>query len=94
MAAEQIGKARCPLCASEKATLSLSKKGLACLTCMGCSCQIFARSERSDEKLRALAIGAKPPEAPPAPASKPAAKKVEAPPSDARAVADAWDPFR
>jgi hypothetical protein len=34
--------------------VSLSSKKLPCLTCNGCNIQLFARSDRSDELVRAL----------------------------------------
>lgn len=49
----RIGLGSCPVCASPKAHYTLSKKGLVCVTCNGCNFQGFARSERSDEILRA-----------------------------------------
>jgi len=97
MPAELIGKGKCPLCGSLKATVSLTKKKLACLTCAACSCQVFARSERSDEKLRSLIEGAaqppKPAE-PPAPAPKPEKKPAEKEPAAAPAKSrDDWDVY-
>ncbi len=83
----RIGTGRCPVCASGKAHYTLSKKGLVCVTCNGCNFQGFARSERSDELLRAniapAAAEAAPAEAtPPAATAAPAAKvdQVETPP--------------
>lgn len=64
MAAELIGRCRCPLCGSTKARLTLAKSMLAVLTCNGCNFQGFARSDRSDEALRALIV-------PDAPAAEP-----------------------
>ncbi len=96
MAAERIGAARCPLCSHNRARLSLSKSGLACLTCDGCNLQLFARSARSDDLLRRLhlpdqapAAAAQPAPAPPSPptpttASKPAATPAPAPAPDVR----------
>jgi len=100
MAAELLGVGACPVpgCGSKKARVTLSKSGLACLTCLGCQAQIFARSERSDAGLRSCIIPADaPPAAPevkggvlegePAPSPKvPAKQKAER-------KADAWDPF-
>lgn len=63
----RIGAARCPLCGSKKASLGVSAKGLAYLTCNSCNSQTFARSDRSDEALRALHI----PEAQAAPFAHP-----------------------
>jgi hypothetical protein len=62
MAAEEnlIGKGTCPVCGSEKARFTISKKQLACMTCNACNCQIFARSDFSDEKLRACVRPAAP----------------------------------
>lgn len=53
MAAEAIGTIRCGICGSPKARVSLSKRGLAVITCHACNTQAFARSERSDELVRA-----------------------------------------
>ncbi len=72
MAAELIGPARCPLC-SGRARLSLAKSKLTVLTCNGCNCQIFARSDRSDEALRARLLPADKDPAPAAPVPAPAA---------------------
>jgi hypothetical protein len=55
VAAELIGRCKCPLCGGV-ARLSLAKTQLSVLTCNGCNFQGFARSDRSDEKLRALLI--------------------------------------
>lgn len=57
--AERIGRARCPVCAFERASLSVSRKGLSYVTCPvprdgGCGQQTFARSDASDARLRAL----------------------------------------
>lgn len=69
--ANALGRGRCPLCDSKRASLSFSVKNLACLTCNTCNSQVFARSDRSDDLLRALIL---PPEveAPPIPAPEPA----------------------
>ena len=56
MAAELIGRCRCPVCGSDKARLTLAKSQLAVLTCNGCNFQGFARSGTSDEKLRSFVI--------------------------------------
>ncbi|KQW76594.1 hypothetical protein [Methylibium sp. Root1272] len=69
MAAESIGRCTCPLCRSDRARLSLAKSGLPVLTCNGCNIQLFARSDRSDELVRALIVH----EAPPPPADDPPA---------------------
>ncbi len=76
MAAELIGRSRCPLCSSDKARLSLSKRGLSCLTCDGCNLQVFARSDNSDTRLRALVI-----REPAVPAPEPAPEPAPAPPA-------------
>lgn len=87
-----IGKGACPVCSSMKATFTLSKKGLVCCTCMACSCQVFARSERSDELLRKRIEGAPAPK--PADPAPPKAKDKEkekdpAPPP----AGDTWDVY-
>ena len=48
-----IGQGACPVCGSIKARFSVSKKQLCCMACNTCNSQIFARSDFSDEKLRA-----------------------------------------
>ena len=63
MAAEKIGDGVCPLCRSASARVSLSKSGLAVMTCNACNAQIFTRSGRSDEIVRGF-IRAAPPAAP------------------------------
>jgi hypothetical protein len=50
--ARQIGRGTCPVCDSDRARFSLSKKDLVCVTCDGCNIQIFARSATSDALLR------------------------------------------
>lgn len=77
----KLGTGRCPVCGSVKARYTLSAKQLAVITCNACNFQGFARSEHSDEKLRALIT----PEAAPAPAPAadqppPAAPVVATPP--------------
>lgn len=52
----EIGRARCPICSTDRARLRVSSKSLAYITCDTCNAQVFARSDRSDEKLRALHI--------------------------------------
>lgn len=103
MAAELIGRCRCPVCSSDKARLSLAKSRLVVITCNGCNFQGFARSDRSDEKLRALLIAepkepqqepqaatpAPAPAAPPAPAPKP----NTTPSTQADAKPAAWGAF-
>lgn len=56
MAAESLGRCRCPVCKSDKARLTLAKSQLVVLTCNGCNFQGFARSDKSDELLRARLI--------------------------------------
>lgn len=75
MAAELIGRCRCPLC-SGTARLSLAKTGLAVVTCNGCNFQGFARSDNSDARLRALVV-----REPAAPAPEPAPEPAPAPPA-------------
>jgi hypothetical protein len=74
MAAQQLGRGRCPLCGDTNARVSLSKNGYAVLTCAanGCGLQLFTRGEGADEKVRDL-IGT------PAPAPAPAADPAPAP---------------
>ena len=55
MAAERIGKARCPLCRGV-ASVSLSKSQLTVLTMNCCQAQLFTRSDRSDSLVRALLL--------------------------------------
>jgi hypothetical protein len=52
----EIGRARCPICSTDRARLRVSAKSLAYITCDSCNAQVFARSDRSDEKLRALHV--------------------------------------
>lgn len=52
MANGAIGLYRCPCCGSEKARVTVSKAGLAVVTCNRCHCQMFARSEVSDDHIR------------------------------------------
>ncbi len=69
----RLGTGRCPVCGSIKARYTLSAKGLAVITCNACNFQGFARSEHSDEKLRALITpeaAPAPPPPPPAPAPR------------------------
>ena len=77
MAAEPLGRCKCPVCASTKARLSLSKSGLATLTCNACNFQGFARSGTSDELLRARIVT----DAPAAPAPAPATLAPTPPPA-------------
>lgn len=50
---QKIGTGVCPVCTSNKAQFTVTKKQLVCMTCNACNCQIFSRSDRSDELLRA-----------------------------------------
>lgn len=77
----EIGAARCPLCSSGKASLRLSTRGLVYLTCNACNCQLFARSERSDEALRNLQLAAPAPAPVDVPPPKP--QPVVPPPDQA-----------
>lgn len=84
MAAETIGRCRCPVCASDKARLSLAKSGLPVVTCNACNFQGFARSDNSDRQLRALLLptaGLPAPAAAPAPAEPPPPAAPAAPPA-------------
>lgn len=76
MAAEQIGRCRCPVCKGDKARLTLAKSRLSVLTCNGCNLQVFARSDKSDELLRARLI---PEGAPSTPAPEPVRETPPAP---------------
>lgn len=73
MANEKIGTVRCPWCASDRASVTVTKSGLCAVTCNACHCQTFARSDYSDTKIRQamtpLPKEAAPPPAPPATAS-------------------------
>lgn len=83
----RLGTGRCPVCASSKARYTLSAKGLSVITCNACNFQGFARSERSDELLRAN-ITPEPAAAPAAPepvAAVVATKPPAAPPAPAAA---------
>ena len=82
MAAQQLGRGRCPLCGDEQARVSLSKNNLAVMTCMApaCGMQLFTRGEGADEKIRdRIVTTTEPPPAPPAPAPEPTAKPAPAP---------------
>lgn len=54
MADNLIGLGRCPVCGSDKAVFKFSTKSLAYSTCNACNVQIFARSDNSDSRLRAM----------------------------------------
>lgn len=71
MAAEKIGNARCPLCGGT-ARVSLSKNKLTVMTMNCCNAQLFTRSDRSDELVRALILQEKPAETPAPAATAPA----------------------
>lgn len=75
----RLGTGRCPVCGSIKARYTLSAKGLAVITCNACNFQGFARSEHSDEKLRALITPEAAPAPPPAPAADPSPAPTPAP---------------
>lgn len=68
------GRGRCPVCDSPRARFGITARGLLCVTCDACNCQVFARSERSDDLLQAR-IAAEPA----APAAAPAAAPMPAP---------------
>lgn len=90
--ADVIGAARCPLCSSEKARVSVSPKTkLAYLHCNACNIQLFPRSDKSDELVRALVIVA--PVEKPAPAPAPIADEKPAPAAKPAKAADSWDVF-
>ena len=59
-AADIIGRCTCPVCASDRASLRLSSRQLSYLLCNACNCQLFARSDNSDNRLRALLIAESP----------------------------------
>lgn len=61
----EIGRCRCPVCASDRARLRVSAKQLAYVTCNACNAQVFSRSERSDDLLRSMLVGEAAPEAAP-----------------------------
>ena len=83
--AELIGAGRCPIgCGSTKARYTVSAKQLAVGTCNACNCQVFARSDRSDELLRANIIKSDPAPADPAPAQPPAPALPADPPKKKR----------
>lgn len=90
MAAEKIGDGKCPLCAGAM-RVSLSKNGLAVMTCNSCNSQLFARSGRSDELLRACITR---PANAPEPAPAPSPSTVPAAPAVAPAAHVAEPPRR
>ena len=79
MSENMIGTGVCPVCNSPKARFTVSKKQLACMACNTCNSQIFARSDFSDEKLRAC-IRTAPATPTPAPAPKALALEPIKPP--------------
>jgi hypothetical protein len=93
--AELIGVGRCPIgCGSTKARYTLSRKQLAVGTCNACNTQVFARSDRSDEVLRANIIKADPAPADP-PAADPAPSLPADPPADPpKKKSIGWGMFR
>ena len=52
MANEVIGHVKCPWCGSAKASVSVSKAHLCCVTCRACHAQTFARGAYSDSMIR------------------------------------------
>ncbi|MDN3923337.1 hypothetical protein [Roseateles violae] len=68
----ELGHCRCPVCSSSRARLRLSAKQLVYVVCDACNSQTFARSDRSDEKLRALLIAEPAEAAPPGQTAPPA----------------------
>lgn len=52
----EIGRCTCPVCRSPRASLRVSVKNLAYVVCNTCNTQIFGRSDRADEALRAMHI--------------------------------------
>ena len=67
----EIGRCTCPVCKSTRARLRVSAKQLAYVTCDSCNAQVFSRSDRSDDALRALHIKDEPVPAQAGPASPP-----------------------
>lgn len=92
MANEAIGRAPCPLCALP-ARVTVSKAGLTVLTCNRCNCQLFTRSDQSDERLRRRLLPDEvPPAVDPAPVPEPAALPVDnMPPPAAAPKKSTWD---
>ena len=52
MANEVIGHVKCAWCGSAKASVSVSKAQLCCVTCRACHAQTFARGAYSDAMIR------------------------------------------
>jgi hypothetical protein len=78
-ARDVLGPCTCPVCESERASARLSSKGLAYVVCDGCNAQVFARSGKSDEKLRARIKAAPAPTQQPEPENNPAPAAPPAP---------------
>lgn len=68
------GRGHCPVCNSARARFGITSKGLLCCTCDACNCQVFARSDRSDELMQARIVAE-----PAAPIAAPAAPAPAAP---------------
>jgi hypothetical protein len=56
MSEKEIGRCKCPLCKSDKASVRLSAKQLPYIVCNACNAQMFARSDRSDALMRAAIV--------------------------------------
>ena len=85
-----IGRCRCPFCASSKAQLRLSGKGLPYLVCDTCNVQAFARSDRSDDAMRKLLIADDAPAPAPVATAPAAAPKPPAAPAAPARVSTGW----
>lgn len=86
--AENIGTGHCPFCKGDGARFSVSKKGLAVMTCTqrGCGIQAFSRSDDGDENMR-RGITGKPVAAPaPAPEKTPEKEQTPAPAAAEKAI--------
>lgn len=86
----EIGRCRCPVCASDRARLRVSSKKLTYVTCDSCNVQVFARSDRSDEKLRSMLMAD---DAAPTPTPTPAPTMAPTPeptPAPAKEPVPAW----
>lgn len=92
MAAELIGRCRCPICGSDKGRLTLAKSLLPVITCNGCNVQCFARSDVSDRHFRALLI-AEPAQAAAPPAPAPASVPATIAPPHAKPTGSGWGLF-
>lgn len=69
--AKTFGYTSCPVCRSERARVSLSKAQLSVVTCNRCNCQLFCRSDLSDEIIRSKTRHTDDPAAPAAAAKSP-----------------------